>query len=351
MHIERFAPAADAELVRACYAIYLSGVSADDPCVPPMSPRGFAGWLALGWTEDPVEAWLARDGVGEICGWYALNLPGRENRQLAAVHPVVSAAHRRAGVGTALVRHAAGRARRSGRATLSADTRGGSPGSAFAHALGARQGIAEIRGVLQVDSLLAGRLPGLRDRARSAAHGYSLLSWEGPVPGDQLAAVVAVHAAEADIPLADGHEMQQWDAERVRLDERRIAAQGLRFYTVAAQSLATGELAGLTQLGVDPATPTWGVQELTAVARPHRGHRLGLLVKVAMLELLAEREPQLTQIITGNADENLHMIAINVELGFVESDRWLSWEIDVEHALAQPGLRAVGTSGPGRHRP
>ncbi len=52
---------------------------------------------------------------------------------------------------------------------------------------------------------------------------------------------------------------------------------------------------------MDPAEPSWGLQELTAVARPHRGHRLGLLVKVAMLELLARREPQLTQVITGNA--------------------------------------------------
>ncbi len=73
------------------------------------------------------------------------------------------------------------------------------------------------------------------------------------------------------------------------------------------------------------------------VARPHRGHRLGLLVKVAMLELLAEREPQLTRIITGNADENRHMIAINAELGFAVLDRWPSWQAEVAQALAHAG--------------
>ena len=114
-----------------------------------------------------------------------------------------------------------------------------------------------------------------------------------------------------------------------------MAAQGLRYYTVAARSLATGELAALSQLGVEPPEPTWGHQELTAVSRPHRGHRLGLLVKVAMLELLAEREPQLTRIITGDADGNRHMIAINDELGFAVLDRWPSWEIEVAQALAQ----------------
>jgi hypothetical protein len=84
-------------------------------------------------------------------------------------------------------------------------------------------------------------------------------------------------------------------------------------------------MAALTQLVVDPAQPAWGFQELTAVARPHRGHRLGLLVKVAMLELLAEREPRLTRIITGNTDANEHLIAINAELGFGVLDRWPSF--------------------------
>jgi hypothetical protein len=41
---------------------------------------------------------------------------------------------------------------------------------------------------------------------------------------------------------------RSWDAERVRLDERRRVAQGMRRYTVGARSQATGELAGLTAL-------------------------------------------------------------------------------------------------------
>ena len=72
------------------------------------------------------------------------------------------------------------------------------------------------------------------------------------------------------------------------------------------------------------------------MAGPHRGHRLGLLVKVAMLEWLAEREPQLTRIVTGNADGNEHMIAINDELGYTVLDRWPSWEMEVARALAPP---------------
>jgi hypothetical protein len=91
---------------------------------------------------------------------------------------------------------------------------------------------------------------------------------------------------------------------------------------------------------VDPAEPEWGLQDLTAVARPHRGHRLGLLVKVAMLELLADREPQLARIFTGNADSNEHMIAINNDLGFGVVDEWPCFEVGIAQVLAAPAPAA-----------
>ena len=72
------------------------------------------------------------------------------------------------------------------------------------------------------------------------------------------------------------------------------------------------------------------------MARPHRGHRLGLLLKLAMLDLLAAREPQLTRLITGNDDGNDHMIAINKQLGFRLLDRWPWWEFDVADLAVDP---------------
>jgi hypothetical protein len=95
----------------------------------------------------------------------------------------------------------------------------------------------------------------------------------------------------------------------------------------------TGELAALSHLMVDPADPGWGLQGLTAVTGPHRGRRLGLLVKLGVLELLAERERQLARVVTGNAEENHHIISINAEIGFSVLDRWPSWEIEAQRAL------------------
>jgi GNAT superfamily N-acetyltransferase len=340
MKVERFDAAADSAPVRACHEIYLSGMPADDPLGPPMSPRAFAAWLALGFTEDPRETWLARDDSGEPCGWYALSLPERENRHLAGLSLTVHAARRRAGRGTALLRHAAGRAREAGRTVLESDALEGSPGAAFAGTLKTRPAGTEVRRVLDLDRRPPGRRVALRAQAQSAARGYALRTWRGPAPEDAVAGIAALNGAMADAPREAGQEAQSWDATRVRLDERRVAAMGLRARVVVATAQDTGELAALTQVCVDPAVAEWGFQELTAVARPHRGHRLGLLLKLAMLDLLAEQEPQLARIITGNAAGNQHMIAINEQLGFTVLDRWPSWELDVADVPDAPAGHA-----------
>ncbi len=54
----------------------------------------------------------------------------------------------------------------------------------------------------------------------------------------------------------------------------------------------------------------------TIVHPEHRGHRLGLAVKLANLEALAEEAPAVRRIVTGNAAVNAPMIAVNDMMGF-----------------------------------
>jgi RimJ/RimL family protein N-acetyltransferase len=80
--------------------------------------------------------------------------------------------------------------------------------------------------------------------------------------------------------------------------------------------------------------PDWGNQGNTAVARPHRGHRLGLLVKAALMQWLADAEPGVRKVVTFNAAANSHMIAINEELGYeVSGAPYLETEISVSDVL------------------
>jgi RimJ/RimL family protein N-acetyltransferase len=189
--------------------------------------------------------------------------------------------------------------------------------------------------VLVVGKIPAGRIAALRERAAKAAAGYSLVSWQGRTPEEYLSRYAEVENAMADAPHDDGEEASVWDAARIReqIDDSR-ERQGRSFYTLAAMHDASGEMAAVTAVESDPDNPEWGNQQITAVVRKHRGHQLGLLVKTAMLDWLAEAEPAITRIVTGNAAINQHMIAINTELGYELLDpQSQSYELPVADAL------------------
>ena len=143
------------------------------------------------------------------------------------------------------------------------------------------------------------------------------MSWIGPIPEEFIEQAAAVYGAINDAPRDAEVAPEEWDAQRVREHINELRPRlGMRNYTVAARHDATGELAALTEVAVDPADPGWGHQLFTVVTKKHRGHRLGLLTKAAMLGLLATTEPQLERISTWNAEVNKHMIAVNDELGY-----------------------------------
>ena len=252
-----------------------------------------------------------------MAGWYYLILPERENRDRAYMYLTVDPSSRRRGIGTALLRHAAGRSAGAGRSVLGSGVFQGSAGAAFAARVGATAGLVEARRVLVLGKIPAGRVAFLREQAAQAAAGYSLVSWDGRTPDEYLARYAEVENAMGDAPHDAGEEHAVWDADRVReqIDDIR-ERQGRHLYTLAALHDASGEMAGVTSVERDQDFPEWGHQQITAVTRKHRGHRLGLLVKAAMLDWLAVAEPGIERIVTYNAAANDHMVAINEELGY-----------------------------------
>jgi GNAT superfamily N-acetyltransferase/RimJ/RimL family protein N-acetyltransferase len=307
---------ADTGKIRACFEVSLAAERVDEPAGPWFTERPFTGWLTVGWDGNPREAWLATD-QGSAVGWYRLELPVRENADQAYLNLVVHPAGRRRGLGRTLLQHAAGRVAANGRIVLNGAARDGSPGEAFARVAGAKPGLVEVQRVLDIGKLEQGKLAGLRGPAERAAAGYSLVSWVGPVPEEYIEQTAAVYNGMADAPRDAEISHEAWDAQRVRERVNGLRPQyGMRDYAVAARHDDTGELAGLTEVSVDPADPGWGFQVFTVVRREHRGHRLGLLLKIAMMELLATTEPQLERIVTWNGQSNEHMIAVNEAMGY-----------------------------------
>jgi GNAT superfamily N-acetyltransferase len=320
---------ADAETIDACYRVRKAAAEADDPFGAPVSATVFRARLSAGWNGAPRETWFVPDGEdGTVAGWCQAEFPDLENLDRVGVELVVHPARRRGGVGVALLRHAAGRAVASGREFLDGGVQVGAAGEAFALRLGATLGQTDIRRVQDLAKIPAGTVSKLRETAASAAAGYSIVRWVGVTPDEWLEQFAMVHNALNDAPRDAAIEPSTWTVERVRdRMNPRIARSTRRRYSIAAVDDRTGVMAALTVVSVDPDMSGWGHQLVTAVTRPHRGHRLGLLVKTAMLDWLAETEPQLEHIETWNADSNEHMIAINESLGYTIRGRYRSAEL------------------------
>jgi RimJ/RimL family protein N-acetyltransferase len=334
VRIEQYDPKADEERVRTCHELIVAAQPEDDPNFPPPSLSMLRGWLAHAFPDEPQQCWFATADSGAPLGCYALELPERENRQNGFINLLVGVGARRRGVGTALLAHAARQADANGRTLLMGGAREGGAGAAFAAAVGASTGMREVRRILDVGPDLTARLPDLRCEAEQRATGYALRQWVGPTPDELVPGVCGLNAAMADAPHDAAYEPVSWDADRLRAAEQRSVTQGTRDYSVAAVLDGTAEVAALTQVTIDPAgAPGWAYQMLTAVTRPHRGHRLGLLVKVAMLEWLATAEPDLHHVMTFNAAANEHMIAVNEALGHRVSDYFQTLELPVEAAV------------------
>lgn len=326
LQIKRFDPSSDPEQLRACHAIAAPAWEIDNPGIPPLTFDAYqTQWQDF--DGSPVHAFLATDPAGKLVGCCCVKLPARENRDIAVCVLTVALGQRRAGAGTALLARCAAVARADGRTRLAAFVCDGTPGAAFAKAKGAVGGHADILRTLTITSGMSARLAALRTAAERAATGYELLSWRGLPPEQHLSQLAVVLQSMEDAPRDEGVEPLAWDADRVREVEQNLAGAGLEALTVVARHVASGELAACTQVRLVPSMPDWAAQQATVVAPAHRGHRLGLLVKIEMMGVLDQQAPRVRHVFTGNAGQNKHMIAINEQLGYGISSVSRMWEL------------------------
>jgi hypothetical protein len=108
--------------------------------------------------------------------------------------------------------------------------------------------------------------------------------------------------------------------------EKSQFAYDHRMYRLIARHRPTGELAGQTIVIIPAAQPWFAHQLDTSVVRIHRGHRLGMALKIAMVRALAQAEPQARTLGTWNAASNEHMIGINESLGYRVVSRAIGWQ-------------------------
>ncbi|NMO52063.1 GNAT family N-acetyltransferase [Actinoplanes sp. TBRC 11911] len=308
--VEALGEAADAfEIDRAAWEM-------DYPDIPHPTLREFRKDLALPDPGIETEHYLGLlDGVA--VGHLAIQIPRRDNLDNLLVKLAVHPARRRCGVGRALFGRAVQRARELGRKNVAGESvRHQVAGSAFATAMGATAVLDETRSRLDLPPGDPGRLDEMLAEAREHASDYRVVRWDG-VPPDEIIDSVAVMLGSflGEAPLGDlAWEAMNVDADRLREDERRRIERGRIVYNTGA--VHDGRVVALTSIMGSLARPEHAWQSITLVDPAHRGHRLGLLVKLVNLAYARERQPGLAAIDTFNAGSNEHMVRINRAMGF-----------------------------------
>lgn len=276
---------------------------------------------------------------GETVGMCSVELPLRENTHTAGIDVLIVPVHRRRGLGRTLLLHAESIASERGRTSLygyhevplaSADGNpllpaksgaGGLPVTEPAVAFAAASGY-ELEQVERSSRLDLPVAPELLDRleseAAAGAGGYIITGWDDTCPEGLVQAYARLKARmSTDVPIAGmDWEGEDWDAARVREEEQTMARGGVQSAVTAALHSATAELVAYTVLNWRPGVPASMAQQDTLVTAKHRGRRLGTLIKVENLRRAQGRWPSARSVLTWNASENQHMLAINIALGF-----------------------------------
>lgn len=275
--------------------------------------------------------WIGRV-AGTIVARGSAELRLASNTDTAELWCGVHPDHRRRGYGTALLEVMEADLAAAGRTALSsycevpesvrtADIRG-------AH-LAAETGVGTLPATLPEVAFLRSRGYGLAQIERcsvaptgtaadldlGAGDDYVIETWRGPVPEERLEHIALLkRRLSTDVPGAEkfGGE-ESWDGARVRALDAEKEAKGESMATALA--LRDGEPAGYTQVGHFAERPAVGWQGGTLVLIDHRGHGLGVRLKVANHRSLAEHS-SVERVYTWNAAENSWMLEINDRAGF-----------------------------------
>jgi len=301
----------------------------DAPWEHPWTPEQFDTLLRRGWDGEPPTAYLATVGDRPVAA-ALMFLPERDNRHLAWLWLIVHPQQRRRGYGSELLEHLVREAKAAGRRSLLVDGWESEQTTAFAARAGLERKSQAVNRRQHLAELDPAVVQGLYDEAARAAADYELVRIEGHTPPELVDAMVDLVAAINDAPTDDlDVEDEVFTPERLAAYEDAAQASGARLYRLVARHRHTGELGGHTVVAVERARPTVAHQHDTAVARSHRGHRLGLLLKAGMVLWLAEAEPQVETVDTWNAESNDHMIAVNERLGYRVLGREIQFQKEI----------------------
>jgi GNAT superfamily N-acetyltransferase len=272
--------------------------------------------------EREVILLAAFDGPdgGRMVGAAELQFPLKDNTHLAYVAVDVPAESRRHGTGTRLLGEVEERVRVAERSHVLAEAFCPPGGTSAGREFGRAHGYAEagLEQVKVIDLLECGpALDALEAEVLGGLFDYRIVTWGTETPEEYVESycrLLSVFIGE--MPMEDlALEDSEWTPERLRAHEARGRDLG-RVGFVAAAVAPDGQLAGVHDLRPSIPDLAKAYVGITLVDRDHRGHSLGLAMKLATHRELRATYPQCRIVATGNAGVNEHMNAINERMGY-----------------------------------
>jgi GNAT superfamily N-acetyltransferase len=319
--------------------------------IDPRDEAALRSWWEVGRdasAERPLEAWpvwevsralmpvprtdgrqilleAVQDGctVGSARLWFFRH----DNTHLVEAGVWVTPQARRRGIGRALLTEIEGRTRADGRTSVIgsafAPVGEDSPGSLFAAAMGYPVGSHEETKVVDLKTATSGWDP-LEAEAAAALGGYRVEVYEGRLPDAHVSGFCALLSAFlGEVPTGDLDLREAaWTPARLRENEERAIATG-RCLVIAVAVAPDGHLVGFSDAQVHRADPRHASVGGTLVLPGHRGHRLGLAMKLLTHRRVAELFPECGYVETGNAGVNAPMNTVNERLGYRVVERCL----------------------------
>jgi hypothetical protein len=187
----------------------------------------------------------------------------------------------------------------------------------------------ERMSVVDLTAVDAELMQAWQDDGQSRNPDLKLRRWQGPCPAAYIDARAAAKTAMNDAPRDELEWNDEiWTPETVRADEAAWEALGYELCVVMAMTGA-GEAAAMTSVLLNTHRPKASWQGDTVVLAEHRGGRVGRWIKAAMWQLLRAERPGSTRLLTGNAQSNEHMLAINVAMGYRPDHELAIWQSEI----------------------
>jgi GNAT superfamily N-acetyltransferase len=259
--------------------------------------------------DDPVAFLYAE--------WAKPNAPAYEsNKDHLWLSGSVLRPHRRRGIGTALARRALALMDESGTtiATLDAEE---PEGKAFLDWIGATAKMEAAENRLDLDEVDWAMVEEWVRSGKERSPETRLEQYVDRLPEE--------HWEEYANVLSDLLNLMPFDD--LEHGEIKVTAESLAEFFARSDDLGAavhvfatrepdGTISGITDVRYIPSRPDRVEQLFTGVRPTSRGRGLGKLLKAAMLLHIRGEHPQARWVITGNAESNAPMLAINRRLGF-----------------------------------